>query len=154
MKRMHVNIRVNDLAASVAYYSRLFGSAPTVEKGDYAKWMLEEPRVNFALSATSGPAGIEHLGIQVDSQEELEALFEHTPDLKEEGETTCCYAHSNKGWSADPQGVEWELFYTHGQSETYFGETGNAACCAPGPEGSTCCGDGAQVKTTGEAACC
>jgi len=124
MNRFHVHVRVEDISRSIAFYSTLFGTAPAVVKDDYAKWMLEDPRVNFAISnrGQSG-AGIDHLGIQVDSREELGALAGR---LKGAGESTfdqtntsCCYAKSDKSWVADPSGVRWETFHTFGASTTY-----------------------------------
>lgn len=136
MKRMHVNLKTNDLSASVRFYTHLFGAAPTKQEKDYAKWMLEDPRVNFSLSATGGKAGIEHLGIQAESEAELEALRAgiaraESTAVRDEGETTCCYANSDKTWVRDPQGVEWEAFFTHGESATYFAEEAAEDCCGP-----------------------
>ncbi|TXK49018.1 glyoxalase/bleomycin resistance/dioxygenase family protein [Pontibacter qinzhouensis] len=129
MKRFHVNLRVNNLQESVAFYSALFAATPTVQKPDYAKWMLEDPRINFAISLHSENAGIEHLGIQVESEEELKEVYDRMKEAKgmirEEGKCTCCYAKSEKSWIADPQGVEWEAFYTFGAS-TIYGEGQNA----------------------------
>lgn len=140
MKRLHVNVTVNDLEASVRFYSTLFAAEPAVQKGDYAKWMLDDPRVNFAISLCGGNPGIEHLGIQVDSDEELAEVYGRLqqaggPTL-DEGETTCCYARSTKQWIEDPQGVAWEAFLTHGESPVYGHErsvaevtTGKPVCC-------------------------
>lgn len=156
MKRFHVHVGVADLNASVAFYSGLFGSAPTVMKDDYAKWMLDDPRINFAISQKDGAAkGIEHLGLQVEDQAELTEVYGRLKTAKgpvlEEGATTCCYARSEKSWIADPDGVVWEAFLTTGDSTVYgdspdFGElsSGNAAssaCCAPqvAPAKSGCC---------------
>lgn len=156
MKRFHVHVGVADLDASVAFYSGLFGSAPTVVKDDYAKWMLDDPRINFAISQKDGAAkGIEHLGLQVEDKAELAEVYGRLKTAKgpvlEEGATTCCYARSEKSWIADPDGVVWEAFLTMGDSTVYgdspdFGElsSGNAAssaCCAPqvAPAKSGCC---------------
>lgn len=124
MKRFHVHVGVNDLDASIAFYSGLFGSAPSVTKPDYAKWMLEDPRVNFAISQRDGRSqGIRHLGFQVESTEELVEVYGRLKDaggpVLEEGQTTCCYAQSEKSWIADPDGVQWETFHTTGESTTY-----------------------------------
>ena len=132
MKRMHVMLKVNNLNESIEFYNSLFGSDPTVQKEDYAKWMLDDPRVNFSIAERPGAKGIEHLGIQAESEEELDDLrtkIDRTHRLaRDEGETTCCYANSDKSWISDPQGVEWEAFYTFGESETYSAEK-EAACC-------------------------
>jgi hypothetical protein len=124
MKRFHVNVTVDDLAQSVRFYSTLFAAEPTVLKPDYAKWMLDDPRVNFSLSAGSGNApGISHLGIQAEDEGELAEVFDRLaqaerPILEEKG-TTCCYAQSDKQWVTDPQGVVWETFYTYGEATVY-----------------------------------
>lgn len=140
MKRLHVHVRVKDLEESIAFYNALFSSAPSLQKTDYAKWMLEDPRVNFAISESAVETGIEHLGIQAESQEELNEVFgrlqEAKGSVREEGQTICCYAQSEKSWIADPQGVEWEAFYTFGESTTYSAVTpavsaAGKACCAP-----------------------
>jgi catechol 2,3-dioxygenase-like lactoylglutathione lyase family enzyme len=146
MKRFHVHVGVEDLDASIAFYSSLFGAEPTVTKPDYAKWMLEDPRVNFAISRKCGAdKGVEHLGIQVEDQAELAQVYGRLQAAQrpvlEEGATTCCYAKSEKSWIADPDGVVWEAFLTTGDS-TVYGEgpdfAGLAsehaaanACCAP-----------------------
>ncbi|QIL76563.1 ArsI/CadI family heavy metal resistance metalloenzyme [Hymenobacter sp. HDW8] len=129
MKRFHVNVRIKDLTESVAFYTALFGTEPTVLKEDYAKWMLEDPRINFAISLRPENAGIEHLGIQAESPEELIEVYGRLKNAKatirEEGKCTCCYAKSEKSWITDPQGVDWEAFYTFG-SATVYGEGQNA----------------------------
>ncbi len=131
MKRMHVMLKVNDLNESIEFYSTLFGVAPTKQKEDYAKWMLDDPRVNFSIAEREGAKGIEHLGIEAESEEELLELrsnIDRTHGLsRNEGETTCCYANSDKSWISDPQGVEWEAFHTFGESENYSSE--EKACC-------------------------
>lgn len=124
MKRLHVHVGVNNLDQSIRFYSTMFGAEPTVLKGDYAKWMLEDPRVNFAISSGNhATKGIEHLGIQVESVEELGEVYgrlkaANRPVL-EEGRTTCCYAKSEKSWIADPDGIVWETFYTDGEATSY-----------------------------------
>ena len=145
MKRLHVHVGVDDLANSVRFYSTLFGAEPTVVKDDYAKWMLDDPRVNFAISqGNHAKKGIEHLGIQVENQAELGEVYERLTKADapvfEEGKTTCCYARSEKSWIADPDGVVWEAFHTDGEATTY-GESpalgtladslGEASCCLP-----------------------
>jgi catechol 2,3-dioxygenase-like lactoylglutathione lyase family enzyme len=146
MKRLHVHVAVKDLAASVHFYSELFAAKPTVLKDDYAKWMLEDPRVNFAISQRDRPAGVVHLGIQVESRAELDEVHHRLRRAEgpviEEGETTCCYAVSEKNWIDDPQGIQWETFFTTGESTVYgtdevkpaAAKARAAACCAP-----TCC---------------
>ena len=123
MKRFHVHVSVEDLAQSVRFYSTLFSTQPTVLKDDYAKWMLEDPRVNFAISTGSGEAGISHLGIQAEDEGELAEVYERLSradrPVIEEKDTTCCYARSDKQWVADPQGVPWETFFTHGEAIVY-----------------------------------
>jgi len=145
MKRFHVHVGVTDLDQSIAFYSSLFGESPTVAKPDYAKWMLDDPRVNFAISSEHHAAkGIEHLGIQADSDGELAEVFGRLRaadrPMLEEGATTCCYAKSEKSWIADPDGVVWEAFFTNGES-TVYGDSpalgamsataGASSCCAP-----------------------
>jgi len=142
MKRFHVHVSVGDLAASVRFYSELFSARPTVLEDDYAKWMLDDPRVNFAISQRGAAPGVLHLGIQVGDRAELSELYgrlgrANRPVL-EEGRTTCCYAESEKSWIDDPQGVKWETFLTTGESTTYGTDPGDPApserttCCAPG----------------------
>ncbi len=145
MKRLHVHVGVNDLDQSIRFYSTMFGAEPTVLKGDYAKWMLEDPRVNFAISSGNHTAkGIEHLGIQVESVEELGEVYGRLKaadrPMLEEGRTTCCYAKSEKSWIADPDGVVWETFYTDGEATTYgdspelgtlSDSLGEGKCCLP-----------------------
>jgi catechol 2,3-dioxygenase-like lactoylglutathione lyase family enzyme len=145
MKRLHVHISVEDLAASVGFYSTLFAAAPTVTKPDYAKWMLEDPRVNFAISQRGSDVGIRHLGIQVEDSAELAEVYARLRradrPVLEEGATTCCYANSEKSWISDPQGVQWETFLTTGESTSYgdgieepdaAAPEAAKACCAPG----------------------
>lgn len=142
MKRLHVHIAVDDLQRSIGFYSTLFGAEPSVTKSDYAKWMLDDPRVNLAISQRERAAGVDHLGIQTDSDAELRELAQR---LKTAGETTrdqeattCCYAQSNKAWVDDPSGVKWETFFTFGDATTYGEDEPVApkaeACCAP-----SCC---------------
>jgi uncharacterized glyoxalase superfamily protein PhnB len=143
MKRLHVHVAVENLEKSMSFYSMLFGAKPTVVKDDYAKWMLDDPRVNFAISDRARVAGVDHLGIQTESGEELAELAGR---LKAAGEvtrdqeaTTCCYAKSDKSWVNDPQGIRWETFHTLGEAVTYGEDEPDvklattAACCAPAP---------------------
>lgn len=145
MKRIHVHIGVSDLDTSIRFYSGLFAAQPTVRKADYAKWMLEDPRVNFAISRRGAEPGVQELGVQVESRAELEDMYSRLQRIDrpvlEEGETTCCYAQSEKGWIDDPQGQQWEIFLTTGESTVYGSDKPGAdtlkdarACCAP-----TCC---------------
>ncbi len=142
MKRLHVHVSVDDLARSVRFYSTLFAAEPAVTKADYAKWMLDDPRVNFAISTRSGESGLDHLGIQVETQGELEEVYgrlrQADRPVLEEGATTCCYAQSEKSWITDPQGVSWETFLTTGESTVYGDRaelgairTTAAVCCTP-----------------------
>lgn len=134
MKRFHVHVRVQNLTESIAFYNALFDAQPTVVKADYAKWMLEDPRINYAISTGHSQHGIEHLGLQLDSENELQEVFARLQKAKgtvrAEGACTCCYAKSQKSWITDPQGVDWEAFYTHGAA-TVYGEGSNAR---PAPE--------------------
>ena len=143
MKRFHVHLGVADLAASIRFYSTLFAAEPTVWKPDYAKWMLDDPRVNFAISRGRGVDGIQHLGIQVEDESELGEVYDRLKKadapVLEEGNTVCCYARSEKSWIADPQGIAWETFLTHGDSAVYGGDApaigsrpvgASAPCCA------------------------
>ena len=144
MKRFHVHVHVDDLAQSVRFYSTLFATEPSVLKDDYAKWMLDDPRVNFAISTHCGEtAGISHLGIQAEDEAELGAVYDRLARAErpvlEEKATTCCYAVSDKQWVADPQGVKWETFFTYGEA-TVYGESAlgtletadtGGVCCAP-----------------------
>jgi catechol 2,3-dioxygenase-like lactoylglutathione lyase family enzyme len=141
MKRFHVHVNVVDLDASIRFYSTLFGAEPGVRKTDYAKWMLDDPRVNFAISRRNQSAGVDHLGLQVEDGPELEEigarlLAADRVALTERG-TTCCYAHSDKYWAEDPQGVRWETFLTHGDATAYSApahEHAGATCCGPSPQ--------------------
>ncbi len=123
MKRLHVHVAVDDLDRSIGFYSTLFAAAPSVTKPDYAKWMLDDPRVNFAISMRGTAAGVEHLGIQVEDADELAEVYGRLANadapVVEEGKTTCCYAKSEKSWITDPQGVVWETFLTEGESTSY-----------------------------------
>jgi len=137
MKRFHVHAHVDDLNASVAFYSKLFAAEPTRLEKDYAKWMIEDPRINFAISARGGKPGVDHLGLQTDTDEELAELKARARAadmaLLDEGETTCCYARSEKHWVTDPQGIPWEQFHTLESiptfSRTRAGVPADAAAC-------------------------
>jgi catechol 2,3-dioxygenase-like lactoylglutathione lyase family enzyme len=151
MKRLHLHVSVPDIAQSIAFYETLFGAAPTVVKDDYAKWMLDDPRVNFAISKRENRAqGVDHVGIQVDTNAELAELAGRLKaagaQTFDEAATTCCYAQSDKSWVADPAGVRWETFYTFGEATTYgtsealtaleAASTPQPACCGPAPKGA------------------
>ncbi len=144
MKRFHVHMHVDDLPKNIAFYSAMFNQAPARTEGDYAKWMLEDPPVNFAISTRGDKPGVDHLGIQVGTADELAALKDNATRadmaLLDEGETTCCYARSDKYWVTDPQGMAWEQFHTL-DSIPVFSQAKPAAaqasaCCAPQ---SSCC---------------
>ena len=154
MKRFHVHVAVSDLAQSVRFYETLFGASPTVVKDDYAKWMLDDPRVNFAISSRSENAapGVDHLGIQVDDERELAAIDARLKDAEQavhnQSDAQCCYARSDKAWSTDPSGLAWESFRTHGEITTYGTDLDQrktaSACCAPKAvmaeeKSSSCC---------------
>lgn len=144
MKRFHVHLAVADLAASITFYQRLFGQAPAKQTADYAKWMLDDPRVNFALSARGHAPGLNHLGLQVDHAEELLALQQQVAaagTVHEQGLTTCCYAVSDKHWLVDPQGVAWEHFYTMAEAHCFGADTATStgACCVPAAPASAAC---------------
>jgi len=150
MKRLHLHVSVDDLDRSIGFYSTLFGAGPTVAKADYAKWMLDDPKVNFAISARGIEAGVDHVGIQVESAGELQELAGR---LKAAGESTrdqegasCCYAKSDKSWVSDPSGLKWETFFTFGEATTYGADdvpqidaAPAAACCAPRADAKACC---------------
>jgi catechol 2,3-dioxygenase-like lactoylglutathione lyase family enzyme len=143
MKRLHVHVGVNDLTQSIRFYSTLFAAEPTVVKTDYAKWMLDDPRVNFAISAGEHAAkGIEHLGLQVESADELQEVYGRLSaadrPVLEEGATTCCYAKSEKSWISDPDGVVWEAFLTNGDA-TIYGDSPALSALSEGASQSTCC---------------
>jgi catechol 2,3-dioxygenase-like lactoylglutathione lyase family enzyme len=142
MKRLHVHVGVADLDRSIAFYSTLFGTAPTVRKDDYAKWMLNDPRVNFAISAGNSHKGIEHLGIQAEDIGELGEVYGRLKaadrPVLEEGRTTCCYAKSEKSWIADPDGVVWEAFFTDGEATTY-GDSPALGTLADNMPSDQCC---------------
>jgi catechol 2,3-dioxygenase-like lactoylglutathione lyase family enzyme len=149
MKRFHLHVAVADLDRSVGFYANLFGAAPSVVKEDYAKWMLEDPRLNFAISTRAAAPGLDHVGIQVDSGDELAELAGR---LKAAGETTldqqattCCYARSDKAWVTDPSGLNWETFHTFGEATDYgvdrpadaMAAPSAKACCASAPESAS-----------------
>ena len=145
MKRLHVHVAVENLPQSIGFYSALFAAQPAVVKTDYAKWMLDDPRVNFAISTRGRQVGLDHLGIQVENADELQEVYARLHqaggNIIEQGQTACCYAKSEKSWIDDPAGIAWETFLTTGESTTYGDGTGEnvarvahekqGACCAP-----------------------
>jgi catechol 2,3-dioxygenase-like lactoylglutathione lyase family enzyme len=137
MKRLHVHVSVADLAESIDFYRTLFGVAPSVREADYAKWMLDDPRVNFAISARGRVAGLDHLGVQVESDAELAEIAGRLAAAErpvlEQKDAACCYAKSDKAWSTDPSGVRWETFRTHG-ALTVYGKDAQ-----PARQASACC---------------
>lgn len=163
MKRLHVHVSVEDIAQSIRFYSALFAAEPAITKPDYAKWMLDDPRVNFAISTRSGKTGLDHLGIQVETPDELHEVYERLQHADRpvlvEGATTCCYAKSEKSWITDPQGLSWETFLTFGES-TLYGDsddpgqvrTTSGACCTPETPQDACCGP--KPELAADAPCC
>ena len=143
MKRMHAHVGVEDLERSISFYSALFATQPVVTKPDYAKWILDDPRVNFAISTRGKQSGLDHLGIQVESQDELQEVYARLRkaggNIIEQGQTACCYAKSEKSWIDDPAGISWETFFTTGENTQYGDGTGERearvaheqGCCAP-----------------------
>ena len=161
MKRLHIHLAVDNLADSIRFYSTLFAVPPTVTKSDYAKWMLDDPRVNFAISNRSSVVGVNHLGVQVEDPDELAEMHTRLQDLHcditPEPGAACCYASSDKYWTTDPQGIAWETFHTLGSIQV-FGEAASegAACCVPPAanydnDNSSCC---APEKSATSAKCC
>jgi catechol 2,3-dioxygenase-like lactoylglutathione lyase family enzyme len=155
MKRLHVHIAVDDLQRSIGFYSALFAAKPSVTKSDYAKWMLDDPRVNFAISTRGRTPGLDHLGIQVENQDELHEVYDRLHaaggNVIEQGQTSCCYAKSEKSWIDDPAGISWETFFTTGENTDYGDGSGERvarvahekSCCAPAPkvaEPASACG--------------
>jgi len=155
MSRYHVHLNVADLATSIRFYTQLFAAEPTVRKDDYAKWMLDDPRVNFAISNTGRAPGIDHLGIQAESRDALAALGQRLDAaggaIVPEEAAVCCYARSDKLWTEDPQGTRWETFHTTGEATSYY--AGGSACAT---DGASCSPDLASVKPRIKAstACC
>lgn len=159
MKRFHVHVNVEQLDTSIRFYSTLFGAEPSVVKPDYAKWMLDDPRINFAISERGRALGVDHLGLQAEDEGELAAIGARLAAADAlalaEKATTCCYARSDKFWAEDPQGVSWESFLTHGEATTYSGPSHESeavhggSCCGPAtadvPAGASC-GPGAGAS--------
>jgi lactoylglutathione lyase len=154
MKRFHVHLHVDDLAASIGFYTKLFAAEPARVESDYAKWMLEDPRINFAISTRGSKAGIDHLGLQTDDPAELAEMKVRADAagmaLRDEGQTTCCYARSEKHWVTDPQGIAWEHFHTLGDIPVFSeAKAAEGACCAPTTRGKPI---GIPVKSS--SSCC
>jgi len=149
MKRFHVNVSVRDLSESIRFYTALFAAEPTVRKGDYAKWMLDDPRINFAISQRGYPVGVNHLGFQVESAAELTAMHAQLTHadhaLVEQTGAACCYANSDKYWVTDPAGVAWETFHTL-DSIPIYGEDTDVT-----PKAGACC---VPLKATTDELCC
>jgi catechol 2,3-dioxygenase-like lactoylglutathione lyase family enzyme len=166
MRRFHIQVSVSDLSRSIRFYSQLFGSEPAVHKSDYAKWMLDDPRMNFAISTHRQPVGVNHLGFQVDTAEELRGMQMQlqAADAKmiQEDDQPCCYARSDKYWVADPTGIAWETFHTLGSIAVYGEDTAvfnrafstvpmeatavKAECCVPAAKN--------EPKAADAASCC
>ena len=160
MKRFHVHVAVADLAEGVRFYSTLFGTAPSVLKDDYAKWQIDDPRVNFAISARGARPGLDHLGIQTESEAELDALRGQLAAaevaMESEEAVACCYARSNKHWVQDPSGIAWETFHTLGSVPT-FNEAGTAeaaVCCAPAAPVKLPARIAVKAATDSKTSCC
>ncbi len=159
MKRFHVHLHVDDLATSIVFYNRLFDAQPVRSESDYAKWMLDDPPVNFAISTRGSRPGIDHLGIQTDDPAELTAMKARAEAsdmaLVDEGVTSCCYARSEKHWITDPQGIAWEHFHTLGNIPV-FNEASSAsaeACCTPEAPVTRGKPLGIAIKTPGSGCC-
>jgi catechol 2,3-dioxygenase-like lactoylglutathione lyase family enzyme len=155
MKRMHVHVSVADIAKAVSFYSALFEAKPAVIKDDYAKWMLDDPRVNFAISTRGREPGLDHLGIQVESAGELQQVYARLREaggaILEQGHTTCCYAKSEKSWIDDPAGISWETFHTTGDATNYGTSVQRDAQIA---HGKACCDAKTAPTESGASACC
>ncbi len=165
MKRFHAHLRVDDLQSSVRFYSMLFGTEPSVLKPDYAKWMLDDPRINFAITAGSASPGLDHLGLQVESEEDLATIasrFDAAGQLVVKQENAaCCYARGNKGWVSDPTGISWETFHTFGENTIYGNDSAphlqvskpSAAdsCCVPSASSTSACCSAAKISQRNEA---
>jgi len=157
MKRLHVHVAVNDIPQSIGFYSALFAAQPAVVKPDYAKWMLDDPRVNFAISTRGREPGLDHLGIQVEDSGELNDVYARLRqaggNIIEQGQTACCYARSEKSWISDPAGIAWETFLTIGESIDYGDGSGeNMARVAH--EKQSACGSTQAAPAKAASACC
>jgi hypothetical protein len=159
MKRLHLHVAVENLTDAIGFYSTLFAATPSIVKPDYAKWMLDDPHVNFAISARGGRVGLDHLGIQVEDADELQEVYGRLRSadrpVVEDGKTTCCYAQSEKSWIADPAGIPWEAFLTIGESASYghSDATPDGVRTASAPRAELCCGE-QQRRAPAAADCC
>jgi catechol 2,3-dioxygenase-like lactoylglutathione lyase family enzyme len=155
MKRMHVHVSVDDLDQAVGFYSALFAAEPALRKDDYAKWMLDDPCVNFAISTRGRAPGLDHLGIQVESKKELQDVYGRLKQaggaILEQGQTTCCYARSEKSWTDDPAGISWEVFHTTGEATDYGVSVQRDAQIA---HGKACCVPQTETAKKTVSACC
>jgi predicted enzyme related to lactoylglutathione lyase len=159
MKRLHVHVAVTDLSHSIGFYSALFAAQPAVVKPDYAKWMLDDPRVNFAISTRGREPGLDHLGIQVENPDELNEVYARLRDaggnVIEQGQTACCYAKSEKSWIDDPAGISWETFLTTGESTNYGDGSGERIARVAHESASACCVPEAKpASASATSACC
>ena len=158
MKRFHVHVAVPDLEKGIRFYSTVFGSEPSVVKPDYAKWMLEDPRVNFAISQRGGAAGVNHLGFQVDDAAELTGMHARLQaadaGVVTEKDVSCCYARSDKYWITDPAGVAWETFHSLGTVPFYNGGESGEKVDACGGATTACCAPGEKPEKATASACC
>jgi len=154
MKRFHAHVRVDDLESSVSFYSTLFGAEPAVLKADYAKWMLDDPCLNFAITAGSSSTGLDHLGLQVESDDDLATIAGRLDaagqSVTKQKNAACCYARGNKGWVSDPSGISWETFHTFGENTVYGNDVAPRPVAAKTHESESCC---APVLSS-TAACC
>jgi catechol 2,3-dioxygenase-like lactoylglutathione lyase family enzyme len=158
MKRFHVHVAVKDIQESTRFYSAMFGVAPSVLKVDYAKWMLEDPRINFAISQRSQTPGVNHLGFQAETDEELEGIHAHLQNadhaiVAEKG-VSCCYAKSDKYWVTDPQGIAWESFRSLGSVPIYGEENHDAAAACGSQAESGCCPTARDDAPAATRSCC
>jgi catechol 2,3-dioxygenase-like lactoylglutathione lyase family enzyme len=155
MKRFHVHVHVADLESSMRFYSALFGAEPLVSKPDYAKWMLEDPRVNFAITSGAEKSAIDHLGFQVESDDDLSSIAKRLiasgQTVTKQEDATCCYAKGNKGWVTDPNGISWEAFHTFGESAVYGSNVAPRAAGASAVKAESYCTPAPACTST---ACC
>jgi catechol 2,3-dioxygenase-like lactoylglutathione lyase family enzyme len=154
MKRFHAHVRVSDLESSVRFYSKLFGTEPTVLKSDYAKWMLDDPPINFAITGGSATAGLDHLGLQVESDADLATIASRLDaagqSVVKQENAACCYASGNKGWVSDPSGISWETFHTFGENTAYGNDIAPHAVVSKQSEADSCCAPSAASTSS----CC
>jgi catechol 2,3-dioxygenase-like lactoylglutathione lyase family enzyme len=154
MKRFHAHVMVDDLESSVRFYSTLFGSEPVVLKADYAKWLLDDPRVNFAITAGATSTGLDHLGLQVESDKDLAIIARRLDaagqSVVRQENASCCYARGNKGWVSDPSGISWETFHTFGENTVYGNDLAPRPVAAKSDESASCC----EPVPSASAACC